>query len=82
MTTLTIDAPAPNSLDRVREEYREMPGLNLTKMQICRLWALDAPACDALVTSLVDGGFLKRTASDLYVRADLDAHDVSEPAWP
>jgi hypothetical protein len=28
-------------LDRVRGEYREMPGLQLTIAQACRLWQID-----------------------------------------
>jgi hypothetical protein len=50
----------------VRAEYREMPGLHLTKPQIQRLWSLDPEVCDALVETLVDDGFLRRTVHDAY----------------
>ena len=55
---------------RVRAEYREMPGLNLTRDQARRLWGLDAATCDQLLEYLVDSGFLVCTRHDTYVRAD------------
>ena len=30
---------------RVREEFREMPGLRLTPAQATRLWGLEQPTC-------------------------------------
>jgi hypothetical protein len=55
---------------RVRAEYLEMPGLNLTREQARCLWALDAETCDQLLDYLVESGFLLRTRHDSYVRAD------------
>ena len=54
----------------VQAEYREMPGLSLSKLQLRRLWSIDAETCDALVATLEAEGFLKRTPRDLYVRID------------
>jgi len=68
---LTTDVTSSDWLEIIRAEYLEIPGLNLTKPQIRRLWELDAPTCDALLDSLVEGGFLRRTSSNVYVRADL-----------
>jgi hypothetical protein len=51
----------------IRAEYREMPGLCLTKPQARRLWGLDQPTCDELLEELETAGFLKRTSSDCYV---------------
>ena len=59
-------------LQLIQAEYREMPGLSLTKPQMQRLWGLDRATCDALLTRLEQTRFLKRTARDGYVRADLD----------
>ena len=52
---------------RVRAEYLEMPGLNLTRDQARCLWAMDGPLCDRLLAYLVDTGFLERTPRATYV---------------
>jgi hypothetical protein len=54
---------------RVRAEYLEMPGLNLTRAQARCLWGLDADTCDVLLAYLVASGFLICTRHDRYVRA-------------
>jgi hypothetical protein len=57
----------------VRAEYLEVPGLHLTKAQIKRMWGLDEQTCDALIRTLIDSRFLRRTASDRYGRSDAGA---------
>jgi len=52
---------------RVRAEYLEMPGLNLTRDQARCLWAVDGPLCDRLLAHLVEIGFLERTSHATYV---------------
>ena len=52
----------------IRGEYLEIPGLNLTKPQIERLWGLDTATCQSLLDALVGSRFLRRTARDGYVR--------------
>lgn len=54
----------------IKAEYIEMPGLNLTKPQIQRLWGLDAETCDELLEALVAAEFLRRTSRNVYVLAD------------
>ena len=54
----------------VRAGYLEDPGLRLTKAQIQRLWGLDANTCDALIHTLVESRFLRRSATDRYARSD------------
>jgi len=54
---------------RVRSEYREMPGLNVTRDQARCLWALEPETCDRLLDHLVRTGFLIRTTQNTYVRA-------------
>ena len=54
----------------VEGEFREMPGLRLTKPQVQRFWSLDAPTCDLLLDTLERARFLKRTPKDAYVRMD------------
>ena len=57
-------------LARIRGEYRAVPGLTLTATQARRLWGLDAPICDALLATLVQAGFLRRTTKGTFVRYD------------
>jgi hypothetical protein len=54
---------------RIRAEYREMPGLNVTRAQARCLWALDPDVCDRVLAHLVQTGFLAYTAQHTYVRA-------------
>ena len=49
----------PESLaERVRGEYREMPGLSLTIPQASRMWQIDRRTCELVLQRLVDEGFL------------------------
>lgn len=59
-----------SSLQLIRAEYLEMPGLHLTREQMRRLWSLDVTTCDALLGALTDAQFLRRTHNGGYVRAD------------
>ena len=59
----------PNPLlTRIKAEFLEMPGLQLTPWQAQRLWGLDAKACDDALNALVAGAFLHRTSSGAYSR--------------
>jgi hypothetical protein len=51
----------------VQAEYLEMPGLQLTKAQVRRLWGLEDNTCDAVLEELQAIHFLRRTEGDLYV---------------
>jgi hypothetical protein len=53
----------------IRAEYLEMPGLNLTKRQVQRLWKLEPHMCDVLLDALVASEFLKKTHHEAYVLA-------------
>jgi hypothetical protein len=54
---------------RVRGEYREMPGLRLTRAEASRFWQVDETTCDAIVRALVNEGFLRRTVGGRFVAA-------------
>jgi hypothetical protein len=54
-------------LQRIQAEYRESPGLQLTRAQAQRLWSLDPPTCETLLSALVQSRFLRLTARDTYV---------------
>ena len=63
----------PDSTDviteRVRGEFREMPGLSLTLAQAGRLWSLDNQTCSEVLTQLVESGFLYRRADGAFCRS-------------
>lgn len=63
--------PLDRTIDRIKSEYREMPGLHLTFDQMLRLWRLDRPTCQTLVDKLVDARFLRTTRDGRYVRGDI-----------
>jgi hypothetical protein len=77
--------------ERMRGEFREMPGLALTVVQACRLWSLDPPTCTAALAQLIGAGFLcnkpdgtYRRATDLSIRprmakADLEFTVIEDP---
>ena len=55
-------------LMRIRMEYIEMPGLQLTGGQARRLWNLDQSTCEDILATLVEEQFLTRTARGTYLR--------------
>jgi len=63
--------PLDNGLitERIRGEFREMPGLVLTVEQACRLWCLDEPTCITVLAQLVDAGFLCQKGDRAYGRS-------------
>jgi len=50
---------------RIRAEFQEMPGLNLTLPQAQRLWGLPPDLCAAVVDVLVNRAVLKRSGARL-----------------
>jgi len=56
-------------LQRVRGEFREMPGLKLTIAQASRLWHLDRTSSERLLDALVSDGVLRRKADGVYLAA-------------
>jgi hypothetical protein len=64
----TIASPLEEVIRRVRAEYLEMPGLQLTVAQAARLWQLDLVSSEALLSTLVQSRFLIKTRSEAYAR--------------
>jgi hypothetical protein len=63
--------------ERVRGEFREMPGLTLTLAQAGRLWSLDAATCSDVLTQLVATGFLCKRADGAFCRSsDMTSHTI------
>ena len=67
MTTAATTPGFDTWMRLIQAEYREMPGLHLTRPQIQRLWRLDDDTCDTLLDALVDARFLRQTARGAYV---------------
>ena len=71
--SITSDLLAPDTqaliAERVRGEFREMPGLSLTLAQAARLWSLDPTMCNDVLNQLVQSGFLCRRADGAFCRA-------------
>ena len=65
---------AATVLQRIRAEFREMPGLKLTAAQATRLWHLDPGHSEALLNTLVSDGVLRKRADGAYLVSS------SEPA--
>jgi hypothetical protein len=57
-------------LRRIREEFREMPGLRLTPAQATRLWGLEHEACRDIIDRLVASAFLRWTRGGAIARAE------------
>ena len=57
-------------VQRIRAEYFELPNLSLTAAQAQRLWSLDPETCRAVLDTMVEEAFLRRTPHAQYVRQD------------
>lgn len=57
-------------VDRVRGEFTEMPGLQLTVPQAARLLGIEQNACRDVIETLVASSFLRRTPEGMIVRAE------------
>ena len=55
---------------RVREEFREMPGLRLTPAQATRLWGLERETTCAVIERLVACAFLRWTPAGAITRTE------------
>jgi hypothetical protein len=55
-------------VQRVRSEFLEMPGLQLTPAQARRLWNLEGEMCRAVIDALIAEAFLRWTASGTVTR--------------
>jgi hypothetical protein len=60
------DEPVGELVGLIRDEYGEMPGLVLTCPQVCRMFRLDPPTCDAVMDGFVTEGLLVRLPNGSY----------------
>jgi hypothetical protein len=56
------------TIERVRAEFLEMPGLRLTVAQTQRLCGVDATLCQNVLDALVDVNFLRVNPNGAYAR--------------
>jgi len=77
MARAQLDWPAVCSLQsmefdtlvgRARNEFIEMPGLQLTVLEAARLWGLENEACRDVIEALVEAEFLRWTPRSTVVR--------------
>ncbi|HZR25364.1 MAG TPA: hypothetical protein VFA59_17340 [Vicinamibacterales bacterium] len=57
-----------STVDRLRAEFLEMPGLRLTAAQVQRLCGIDRAMCATVLSTLVDAKFLCIKPNGTYVR--------------
>ena len=55
---------------RIREEFEEAPGLQVTIAEGARFWALDLDTCAHVLNHLLHSGFLVRARGGRYRRAE------------
>lgn len=63
-----VGIPLHTVLDRLRAEYREMPGLVLTRDQIQRMCGIERAVCRMALDTLVGEKFLRATPGGRYAR--------------
>jgi hypothetical protein len=61
---------SPALVSRIRSEFLEMPGLQLTLAQASRLWGLEQRACRDVIEVLVATAFLRWTPRGTVVCTD------------
>jgi hypothetical protein len=61
---------APTLFERVRGEFNEMPGLQLTIAQASKLWGMEQAACRRVIDALVDAAFLRWTQAGTVIRTE------------
>jgi len=75
---LTVESPLAERLHnesitlllhRIRSEFLEMPGLQLTPAQAARLWGLDRHTSERLLDGLTRTGFLLKNRAGAYLCA-------------
>jgi hypothetical protein len=69
MITAPRSAAPVALLQRVREQYRDMPGLKLTTPQATRLFGVAPSVCATMLGALVRENFLSRTGEGVFVRS-------------
>jgi len=74
LTTINTDSieeclTVHRTLERLRAEFLEMPGLRLTAAQVERFCGVDPRTCRAVLDALVDARFLRVAPDGRYARS-------------
>ena len=64
---VSVEPRVERFIEIVQSEYREMPGLQLTKAQMQRFLGIDVMTCDVVLDKLERQRFLRRTRKNVYV---------------
>ena len=64
---VSVEARVERFMEIVQSEYREMPGLQLTKAQMQRFLGIDVMTCDVVIDKLERQRFLRLTRKNVYV---------------
>jgi hypothetical protein len=64
---VSVEPRVERFIEIVQSEYREMPGLQLTKAQMQRFLGIDVMTCDVVIDKLERQRFLRRTHKNVYV---------------
>jgi hypothetical protein len=67
---MTDPALLDDWLRLVRAEYEELPDLHLTRAEVERLWGLDPPTAEAILSRLVSAGVLRQTSRGGYIKSN------------
>jgi hypothetical protein len=70
---LSSNVSSAELLRRIRAEYIEMPGLQLTAPQAQCLFGLDSETWDGVLAALLEAKFLSRTHSGQFAMASIPA---------
>jgi hypothetical protein len=60
------EEPVGELVGLIRHEYDELPGLVLTSPQVCRMFGLNRPTCNAVMHEFVTEGLLVRLPNGSY----------------
>jgi len=55
---ITINQNVKKLVQRIREEFEDMPGVRFTVAEASRFWGLDEPTCGEVLAELFATGFL------------------------
>ena len=66
-TVNTEQSGVNDCLHLVQAEFLEMPGLQLTRAQVRRLWGLEDQMCDTVLEQLLAAHVLRQTAQGQYM---------------
>jgi hypothetical protein len=64
------DMPLEQVMQQIRLEFKELPGLRLTRWQAQRLWRLDPTECETVLASLVRSTFLTEARDGTFARRE------------